>query len=54
MSGGRTSGDTGPGILETAIVIGASLLVAAVVVVFFGTQLAHLVGVLVDLAHGGR
>ena len=54
MSGGRTSGDTGPGILEAAIVIGASLLVAGVMVLFFGSQLAQMVGVLVDLAHGGH
>ncbi len=54
MSGGRTSGDTGPGILETAVFIGAALLVAAVVVLFFGSQLAQLVGALVDLAHGGH
>ncbi len=54
MTGGRTPGDTGPGILETAIVIGASLIVAGIVVVFFGSQLAQLMGILVNLAHGGN
>jgi len=50
----RTPGDTGPGILETSIVIGAAVAVAAVIVAFFGGQLAQLVGLLVDIAHGGR
>jgi hypothetical protein len=54
VTGNRTSGDTGPGILETTIVIGAALVVAAVIVAFFGGQLAQLVGLLVDIAHGGR
>ncbi len=54
MSAGRPAGDTGPGILETTIVIGASLLVAGVVVLFFSSPLAQLMGVLVDLAHGGH
>ena len=54
MTGRRTPGDTGPGILETSIVIGASLLLAGVIVLFFGGQLAQVVGLLVDIAHGGR
>ena len=54
MTGGRVPGDTGPGILETSIVIGGSLLLAAVIVVFFGSQLAEMVGILVDLSHGGH
>jgi hypothetical protein len=54
VTGGRAPGDTGPGILETSIVIGAALLLAAVIVAFFGGQLAHVVGLLVDIAHGGR
>lgn len=54
MSGGRTPGDTGPGILETSIVLGASLLLATVVVAFLSGPLAQVVGLLVDLAHGGR
>ncbi len=54
VTGGRASGDTGPGILETAIVIGAAALVAGVVVLFFGGQLAQIIGVLVDIAHGGH
>lgn len=48
------AGDTGPGILETSIVLGASLLVAGVILLFFGGQLAALVGVLLDAAYGGR
>jgi hypothetical protein len=54
MTGGGRPGDTGPGILETSIVLGASLLLAGVVVLFFGGQLAQIMGVLVDLAHGGH
>jgi hypothetical protein len=54
VTGGGASGDTGPGILETSIVLGASLLLAAVIVLFFGGQLAQVVGLLVDIAHGGR
>lgn len=54
MTGSRPSGDTGPGILETSIVIGAALVLAAIIVAFFGGQLAQLVGLLVDLAHGSR
>ncbi len=54
MTGGRTPGDTGPGALETAIVLGASLAFAVVVVVFLGGPLAQVVGLLVDVAHGGR
>lgn len=50
----HASGDTGPGILETSIVLGASLVLAVVIVVFFGGPLAALMGALVDLAHGGR
>jgi hypothetical protein len=48
------SGDTGPGILETSIVIGASLLLAGIIVLFFGGQLGQAVGLLVDLAHGAH
>jgi hypothetical protein len=54
VSPARASGDTGPGILETSIVLGAALLLAFVIVFFFGGQLAAVLGALVDLAHGGR
>jgi hypothetical protein len=54
VTGSRTTGDIGPGILETAIVLGTALLLAGVVVLFFSAQLAQAVGLLVDLAHGGR
>jgi hypothetical protein len=47
-------GDTGPGVLETSIVIGAALLIAGIIVLFFGGQLAQVVGLLVDVAHGGH
>ena len=46
--------ETGPGILETSLVLGSSVLLAAVIVVFFGGTLAELIGMLVDAAHGGR
>jgi len=54
VTSSRTPGETGPGILETSIVIGAALLLATVIVAFFGGELAQLVGMLVDIAHGGR
>ena len=54
MTGQRTSGDTGPGILETSLVIGIAVALAAVIVTFFGGQLGQLVGMLVDIAHGGH
>ncbi|MFN8629624.1 MAG: hypothetical protein U0838_04680 [Chloroflexota bacterium] len=54
MTPDRVSGDIGPGILETSIVLGASLALAFVIVFFFGGQLAAIVGMLVDIAHGGR
>jgi hypothetical protein len=50
----RAAGDTGPGILETSLVLGLAVLLAAVIVVFFGGALASAIGVLVDAAHGGR
>ena len=54
MTGGRPSRDTGPGILETGIVLGASLLLAGIIILFFGGTLGQVVGLLVDLAHGGH
>lgn len=54
MTADRGPGEPGPGILETSLVLGASLLIAGVIVLFFGGQLGQFVGVLVDLAHGGR
>ncbi len=50
----RGAADPGPGILETSLVLGSAVLLAAVIVVFFGGTLAELIGVLVDAAHGGR
>lgn len=47
------SGDTGPGILETSIVLGLAVLLAFTIVVFFGGALADIIGSLVDAAHGG-
>jgi hypothetical protein len=35
-------------------VIGLAILLAAIIVVFFGGVLADAIGVLVDAAHGGR
>jgi hypothetical protein len=54
VSGPADAGDTGPGILETSIVIGGALLVALAIIVFFGGALADAISVLVDAAHGGR
>ena len=46
------AGDTGPGILETSIVLGLAALLAAILIVFFGGTVADAIGVLVDAAHG--
>ena len=53
MTEPRDSAEPGPGILETSLVIGLALLLATVIVVFFGGALADAIGVLVDAAHGG-
>jgi len=47
------TGETGPGILEISVVLGLSILLAGVIVVFFGGTLADVIGFLVDAAHGG-
>lgn len=49
--GGR---EAGPGILETGIVLVGAVALAGAIVLFFGGALADAVGVLMDLAHGGR
>ena len=54
MNDARAAGDTGPGILETSLILGLSVLLALTIVVFFGGALADVIGVLVDAAHGGR
>jgi hypothetical protein len=54
VTGGRDGAENGPGILETSLVIGLAILLAAIIVVFFGGVLADAIGVLVDAAHGGR
>ena len=54
MTEGSVTGDTGPGILETSLVLGVAAALAAVIVLFLGGPLAALVGILVDAAHGGR
>jgi hypothetical protein len=46
--------DTGPGIIETSLVIGLAGLLAVAILVFFGGNVADLIGQVVDLAHGGR
>ena len=53
MSDG-TAGETGPGVIETSLVIGLSLVVAVVILVFFGGALGDAVAMLVNAAHGGR
>ena len=54
MSDHATTADNGPGILETSIVLGGAVLLALAIIFFFGGQLADIIGVLVDAAHGGR
>jgi hypothetical protein len=54
VSAVRAGKDTGPGIVETSIVMGLAVVLALVIVIFFGGQLAQVVGALVDVAHGGR
>jgi hypothetical protein len=46
--------DTGPGIIETSLVIGLAGLLAVAILVFFGGSVADLIGQVVDAAHGGR
>jgi len=53
MMARQAGGDAGPGILETTIVLGLAILLAVVIVAFFGGVLADAIGVLVDAAHGG-
>jgi hypothetical protein len=50
----RDGGEAGPGVLETSLVLGLSIVLAAAIVVFFGGTLADVIGALVDAAHGGR
>ncbi len=54
MTDVQGAGDAGPGILETSLVLGLAVLLALVIVVFFGGALAEAIGFLVDAAHGGR
>ena len=51
---GRTGVERGPGILETTIVLGGAILLALLIIGFFGGPLADAIGMLVDAAHGGR
>jgi hypothetical protein len=54
VTGTRSTSETGPGILEASLILGLALLLALLIVVFFGGPLADVIGVLVDAAHGGR
>jgi len=54
MTEGYGTGEPGPGILETSLVLGLAAALAAVILAFFGGALADVVGILVDAAHGGR
>ena len=54
MNDPATAAENGPGILETSIVLGGAILLALAIIFFFGGQLAEIIGVLVDAAHGGR
>ena len=54
MTDAPGAGETGPGILETSLVLGLAVLLALLIILFFGGALADVIGVLVDAAHGGR
>lgn len=54
MSDPAGGAEHGPGILETGIVLAGSVLLALAIIVFLGGQLADVIGMLVDAAHGGR
>jgi hypothetical protein len=54
VTDGRGPAETGPGILETSLILVLSVLMALAIIVFFGGVLANAIGVLVDAAHGGR
>ena len=47
------TGEPGPGILETSLVLGLALALAAAILLFFGGPFADLMGIVVDAAHGG-
>ncbi len=53
MTGPQAGGETGPGILETTLILGLAVGLALVIIVFFGGALANAIGILVDAAHGG-
>ena len=54
MTHGHGTGEPGPGILETSLVLGLAVILAVAILVFFGGPLANLMGIVVDAAHGGR
>ena len=54
MTDPRDGTETGPGILETSLVLGLAILLAAVIVAFCGGWVADMVGLLMDAAHGAR
>ena len=53
MTDPRDGVETGPGILETSLILGLAVLLAALIVAFFGGAVADIVGLLMDAAHGG-
>ncbi len=54
MTHAHGAGEAGPGILETSLILGLSVLLALAIIVLFGGALADVIGMLVDAAHGGR
>ena len=54
MTQAHGTGEPGPGILETSLVLGLAVILAVAILVFFGGPLANLMGIVVDAAHGGR
>ena len=53
MTAHRQGDETGPGIIETTLVLGMAVLLALAIVVFFGGALADAIGLFVDAARGG-
>jgi hypothetical protein len=50
--GARGDSRAGPGVVETSLVLGLAIVLALLIIVFFGGVLAAAVDVLVDAAHG--
>ena len=47
------TGEPGPGILKTSLVLKLAAMLAGAILLFFGGPFADLMGVVVDAAHAG-